>query len=211
MAPTSKTRRMLQFYADTLGEHNHMFPYRESKKPSSCSLCHLPLQYHISSPDTCPDFGLVCLIAPCLQTSSENKLLFNIKKNLGLLGLIQQKCDEEFGGEDGIYRFYHHSFKAYRLQNLTSEIVGTLRSLHPGHSTDQLNSLFESVIAEGTGTEWDHSHNLAWGKHVRPVVEAYFHAKWVLDMTIKYGQWLHSPPDILPSGWATVLYIYNIR
>ena len=42
-------------------------------------------------------------------------------------------------------------------------------------------------------------------------LEAFFHANYFLDMAIKYGEELDEPPSPLPSGWAAVLYLYNIR
>lgn len=142
-------------------------------------------------------------------------LFNNIKKNLGDLLLLQEKCEEEWGAEDGIYRFYHVSFKTYRLQDLTSEIVRQLRLLHPKPNTRQqgypLNSYFEEIISKGTEYPFRLEHNENWLLWTRPILEAYFHAKHVLDIVIKYGELLDAPPTLLPSGWATVLYIYNLR
>lgn len=137
-------------------------------------------------------------------------LFSSIKSSLPSLTALQKDCDEEWGGEDGIYRFYHFSFKTYRIQTLTTKIVTALRALNPVPESP-LNSMFEEIIKEGTGKTWEHSHNLEWKKHTRPLLEAYFHAKWMLDMVIKYGKELDSPPNLLPTGWAGVLYLYNIR
>jgi len=30
-------------------------------------------------------------------------------------------------------------------------------------------------------------------------------------MCVKYGRELEKPPEILPSGWAAVLYLYGLR
>lgn len=146
-----------------------------------------------------------------VDTRPEAQLLFKtIKSKMEALGLLQKVCEEEWGGEEGVYRYYHHSFKVYRLQDLTMQIVGAIRGLHPEPSS-LLNPMFESIISEGTGKEWEHSHNLKWSLHTRPIVEAYLHAKWMLDMVIKYGKELEAPPQLLPAGWATVLYLFNLR
>ena len=36
-------------------------------------------------------------------------------------------------------------------------------------------------------------------------------ARYMLEMAVKYGRDLESPPTTLPSGWAAVLYLYELR
>jgi hypothetical protein len=43
------------------------------------------------------------------------------------------------------------------------------------------------------------------------MLEAFFHAHYFLDMILKYGRVLASPPRVLPSGWAAVLTLYGLR
>lgn len=43
------------------------------------------------------------------------------------------------------------------------------------------------------------------------MVEAFFHARFMLEMAVKYGQALEEPPTSLPSGWAAFLYLYDLR
>ena len=45
----------------------------------------------------------------------------------------------------------------------------------------------------------------------RRIAEAFFHAHYFLEMLVKYGNELKFPPNMLPSGWAAVLYLYNLR
>jgi hypothetical protein len=45
----------------------------------------------------------------------------------------------------------------------------------------------------------------------RPILEAYQHAKYFLEMAVKYGSQLERPPNLLPSGWAAVLHLYGLR
>ena len=54
-------------------------------------------------------------------------------------------------------------------------------------------------------------HNKEWLRHTRPIIEAFFHAKFFLEMAVKYGKELEECPEILPSGWAALLYFYNLR
>jgi hypothetical protein len=43
------------------------------------------------------------------------------------------------------------------------------------------------------------------------IVEAAFHAHYVLKLACKYGRELDESPQALPSGWAAVLYLFNLR
>jgi hypothetical protein len=75
----------------------------------------------------------------------------------------------------------------------------------------KLNPQFLQIIGEGTGKEFDPSHNADWLRHTRPIIEAFFHARHMLAMVCKYAEELAEPPQPMPSGWATVLYLYNLR
>jgi len=50
-----------------------------------------------------------------------------------------------------------------------------------------------------------------WDASTRPLLEAFFHARYFLEMAVKYGAELDEPPTTLPSGWAGLLYLYNLR
>ena len=112
--------------------------------------------------------------------------------------------------EDSIYRFYYQSFKVYGLQHITMRIVDALRGLAPDGQS--LCKEFEEIIKEDvSGQEFKHEHNEKWTHHTRPFVEAFFHAKFFLEMVVKYGKEMEKPPEMLPSGWAAVLCLYNLR
>ena len=132
-------------------------------------------------------------------------LLQNIQDDLQPL----EKLLEETGYyEDLVYRFYHQSFKVYRLQSFTETIVAKLQSLAP-HLP--LNTWFMEIVRQGTGRDFSTSDNDNWTAATQPLVEAFFHARFFLEMVCKYGKDLQSPPEVLPSGWAAVLYLYNLR
>ena len=137
-----------------------------------------------------------------------NELLRNIKHSLPKLEELLAQVEDHWGMEDGLYRFYHQSFKVYRLQDATKEICNALQNLVPGRS---MNRWFIEIVAQGTGHEFEISHNQDWLRHTRTIVEAFFHAHYFLKMTVKYGKELDSAPDRLPSGWAAVLYLFDLR
>jgi len=137
------------------------------------------------------------------------ELLLNIKKNLPELKKILKEVCDHWAYEDMIYRFYHYSFKVYYIQSYTEEIVVMLKKLAPEKMT--FNEFFEKIFKEGTGKKFSSEHNKDWLKHTRPMLEAFFHAKYFLEMAVKYGKELKTAPDCLPSGWAGLLYFYNLR
>jgi hypothetical protein len=44
-----------------------------------------------------------------------------------------------------------------------------------------------------------------------PILEAFWHTKYFIQMMLKYGRELESAPQCLPSGWAAVLYLFELR
>lgn len=135
-------------------------------------------------------------------------LLKNIKQQLPDLEKLLAMADDHWGMEDGVYRFYHQSFKVYGLQPLTLDITRALQKLLPD---PQLNDWFAQIIVAGTREKFTPDHNQNWTKHTRPIVEAFFHAYFMLKMVCKYGKELPEAPQMLPSGWAAVLHLFNLK
>lgn len=134
-------------------------------------------------------------------------LLAAIKRDMAKLEELRADCDKY--GEDGVYRFYHQSCKVYeRLQRLTDNQVKMFRELLPGR---ELNASFMEIVQAGTGRRFESNTNEHWLEHTRPIVEAFFHARYFLEMACKYGKALDEPPLCMPSGWAAVLYLYDLR
>lgn len=142
------------------------------------------------------------------QLQKDQPLLDAIKANLLQLErlLVPFQCLYE----DGIYRFYHSSFKVYQLQDYTSRAVEIFMSI--GQATGSvLCEWFEQIVAAGTAVTWNPDHNKDWLLHTRPIVEAFLHTKYFLEMMIKYGQEMDAAPTMLPTGWAAILELYNQR
>ena len=147
---------------------------------------------------------------------SEDALLKNLKKQRKELKELLadysldprlEEAQSHWSYEDPIYRYYHHSFKVFYMQEDTLKMVEALKRLLPGR---ELNKMFMEIINEGTGREFNHSMNQEWSRHTRPIVEAFFHAKYMLEMAVKYSR-LKYPPQCMPSGWAAFLYLYELR
>ena len=148
------------------------------------------------------------MIRGCDDRPMVQELFKNLKGALPELEMILAKTNGEWYGEDGFYRFYHQSFKAYYLQSETEKIVRALSNLLPNQP---FNEWFEQIILEGTGKHFELSHNRRWLEETRPILEAYSHAKYFLEMAVKYGTTMNEPPSLLPTGWAAFLYLYNLR
>lgn len=59
-----------------------------------------------------------------------------------------------------------------------------------------------------TQKEFATSDNDRWTLGTRPIVEAFFHARFFLEMAVRYAM-LEAPPRPLPSGYAALLYLYQ--
>jgi hypothetical protein len=143
-----------------------------------------------------------------MDTAAEQLLLDNIQSRLPELEALLERAQSEWEYEDFVYRFYHHSFKVFGMQRMTVMIVAALRELLPGAA---LNADFGAIIEEGTGRTFAVEMNKTWTASTRPMLEAFFHARYMLEMAVKFGRALDVPPQIMPSGWAAVLYLYGLR
>ncbi len=142
------------------------------------------------------------------DTTEEQLLLTNIKQRMAELEALLVRAQSHWGYEDYVYRFYHQSWKVFGVQSTTAQIVKVLRELLPDV---ELNRRFLSIIEEGTGKQFSLDMNAKWAESTRALLEAFFHARFMLEMVIKYGRELDSPPQMLPSGWAAVLSLYELR
>ena len=136
------------------------------------------------------------------------RLLEAIKARLPQLDDLVEQAEDHWGYEDGVYRFYHQSYKVYRLQGLTINIVEALQAIAPER---KLNAWFLQIVNEGTDRTFTTAHNQRWLEETRPILEAFFHAYYMLSMVCKYGRALDDPAAVLPNGWAAVLSLYDMR
>jgi hypothetical protein len=139
--------------------------------------------------------------------AAEAELLENLRNRATELEELLDRSTDQWGYEDPIYRFYHQSFKVYYLQRQTRSIVDRLEDLLPGRP---LNPWFMDIIEAGIGRQFNYQHNAQWTQVTRPIVEAFFHARFFLQMAVRYSD-LDAPPKPLPSGYAALLYLYGLR
>ena len=129
-------------------------------------------------------------------------ILAALRAALPKLRKLLARCNDHWVYEDYIYRFYSQSFKVYWLQAETASIVKALRALAPKR---ELDPRFEEIVARGTGKNFELDHNNRWIQEAAPIVEAFFHARFFLEMAVRYGEQLERPPAPMPSGWAALL------
>ena len=162
------------------------------------------------------------------QQEEIQELLRNLRRALPALTKLLEEVKDHWCYEDGVYRFFHQSFKVFGLQDRTLEIVEALKKLEPraassrtkpkfwayseGVGSQALNPWFLEIVKEGTGKVFAPCDNRHWLLVTRPIVEAFLHAKYFLEMAVKYGGRFRSrTPKMLPSGWAAFLYLYDLR
>ena len=138
-----------------------------------------------------------------------NELLANIQELLSELTELLEEVSSHWVYEDLVYRFYHQSFKVYALQTKTKRIVEALQRVAPSGTT--FSPMFEEIYQAGAcGKQFEIEHNQQRTVHTRVFLEAFFHAKFFLEMAVKYGKELQALPTTLPSGWAALLCLYNL-
>jgi len=132
----------------------------------------------------------------------------SLKADLPALETLLKEADSHWGFEDPFDRLHRQSWKVLGLQSLTLRIVETLRKHDQGRG---LNDWFVAIVAMGTGKHLSPDMNRDWLNEARPILEAFFHAETFLSLAVRYANALDHAPRLLPSGWAAVLYLYNVR
>jgi hypothetical protein len=135
----------------------------------------------------------------------EALLLDRLKQHKAALEEMLKIMSDHWTYEDHFYRYYHVSWKVYGTQTTTETAVTLLRRLLPER---ELNLMFEDILKEGTGKQFEDNDD--WDRHTRPILEAFCHAKFMIEMAVRYAD-LPKPPQPMPSGWAALLYLYDLR
>jgi len=149
------------------------------------------------------------LVHPDDYERLERALLAKMRERASELRDLLAQVKDHWGYEDGLYRFYHQSFKVFGLQQLTERIVAELTVIAPGGRG--LCELFLAVLEPGLGREFSPDDNAHWVELTAPIVEAFLHARYFLEMAVKYPAELEEPPRLMPSGWAALLSLYGLR
>lgn len=139
-----------------------------------------------------------------------NELISNIRSRHDELSSLLENVSDKWGYDDSIYRFYSQSFKVYKVQAMTQQIVEMLRSLAPEGTT--FNSFFVEIIQTGaSGKKFDSTQNEQWTQHTRPIVEAFFHARYFLEAAVKNVKYMDATSMTQPPGRMAALFaLFNL-
>ncbi len=109
--------------------------------------------------------------------------------------------------DDLMFRFYTQSPKSYKLQDATLSMVRALMDLLPNRPPC---ARFLEIIGEGTNKEFHLSHNEDWNEHVRPILEAFFHARFFLEKAIYCSASLEDNNVIMGSEWSALKTLFDL-
>jgi len=141
-------------------------------------------------------------------------LLTNIKKHRKEINFLLDKVINHREGEyEGkIYRFYHYSFKVYNLHLTIGQIVAILQKLDP-KPKPEFCLFFQTILDDALAIgEWKAEHNRNWLKYTRPIVEAFLHAKYMLEMASLCDKlYKRNPTSLIDQKWGSLLELYEIR
>lgn len=142
--------------------------------------------------------------------------LSNIKAKLPVLETWLAEISRPYDEEDAVYRFYHQSYKIFeRFQGPTEEGFQLIKEIGGDGTTVsewyleiyQDGTRYHSVVEVTRATGEDMNEH--WLKYARPILEAFWHTKYFIEMMVRYGKKLEFAPTVMSSGWAAILALYG--
>ena len=136
-----------------------------------------------------------------------NTLFLRIKARLP--ELEELASDLEKAEEDGIYRFYHGSNKVFFLQDPVEAAFTLIKEI--GGEDDPPNFEYARIVEAGTAHQFSETTNENWEAETKPVLEAFWHTKYFINMMVKYAKELETVEMMVQPGMAAVLYLFKLR
>lgn len=132
----------------------------------------------------------------------EAHLLSQLRESHDDLKQLLKRMESHWEIEDLVYRFYHHSAKVHFAADLGHEVFDSLLSVVPwGHR--ECPVFIRRLRARcRRGRTW---------RRARADIELMFHAHYFLKMAVKYGRKYRRGPNPVPSGYASLMYVYGLR
>ena len=134
-------------------------------------------------------------------------LLLRIKARLPELEELARALNE--AEEDGVYRFYHGSYKVFNLQDPVKEAFTLIKAI--GGEADPPHYEYTRTVEAGTAHDFGESTNANWDAETKPILEAFWHTKYFINMMVKYAKELETIVMPLDYGMAAVLYLFELR
>jgi hypothetical protein len=136
-----------------------------------------------------------------------NALFLRIKSRLPELEELARNLEE--AEEDGVYRFYHGSNKVFFLQEPVKAAFTAINEI--GGEDDPPNFEYARIVEAGTAHQFSETTNANWEAETKPVLEAFWHTKYFINMMVKYRRELETVESPLQPGMAAVLYLFELR
>jgi hypothetical protein len=146
-------------------------------------------------------------LAPADREARERALLAALHARHDQLAALLARYSGHVHYEDPVYRFYNQSYKVFLVQGATQAIVSELAALLPDQP---LHPLFVEIVSRGTEQRFGSADGGCWREATEPLLEAFFHARYFLEMAVRYAK-LTEPPAPLPSGYAALLNLFGLR
>ena len=135
-------------------------------------------------------------------------LLLRIKARLPELEELARTLRE--AEEDGVYRFYHGSYKVFDLQDPVKEAFALIKEI--GVEADPPHFDYARIVEAGTAHDFQGERtNANWVVETKPILEAFWHTKYFINMMVKYAKELETVEMPLDYGMAAVLYVFELR
>ena len=96
-------------------------------------------------------------------------------------------------------------------RNAETIIIEFCRLGSLGGEIDPPNEDYCQIYQEGARCEFNDPVNDHWLEYTRPVMEAFWHTRYFIQMMVRYAKKLETAPQRLPSGWAAVLHLFELR
>jgi hypothetical protein len=112
--------------------------------------------------------------------------------------------------EDGVYRFYHGSYKVFYLQRPVKKAFALIKEI--GGEADPPHFGYARIVEAGTAHDFQEERtNANWDMETKPILEAFWHTKYFINMMVKYAKELETVEMPLDYGMAAVLYLFELR
>ena len=127
-------------------------------------------------------------------------LIKNLHKRRKVLEELLASINGHWEIEDIVYRLYHDSYKTVWAWDVTQKVMKELEGLYR-YGYRNRNAVIKEIMDEGLDKK----------AGPRKWIEAMLHARYLLEMAIKYSKEVKKPLQCLPSGYAALLYLYGLR
>jgi hypothetical protein len=117
-----------------------------------------------------------------------DSLFLRIKSRLP--ELEETARDLEEAEEDGVYRLYHGSNKVFFLQSPVRAAFSLIKEI--GGENDPPNFEYAQILEAGTAHQFSETTNANWESETTPVLEAFWHTKYFIQMMVKYAKELET-------------------